>query len=92
MTALGERERGLLQHQSLMRGSNNQRSGVGSRGEERARKRERGEEWVVVGGVRWVGTWIPFFGFHRCCVYQSLTTAIMIKIVFNKHNLHRRCD
>ena len=43
---------------------------------------ERGEEWVVVGGARRVGTWIPFFGFHRCCVYQSLTTAIMIKIVF----------
>ena len=32
------------------------------------------------------------YGFHRCCVCQSLTAAIMSKDCFHKLNLHRRCD
>ena len=48
---------------------------------------KKGQEARAWGGVVWcerseAGRDLDsIFGFHRCCVYQSLTTAIMIKIV-----------
>ena len=70
----------LLASMGLMRGSNN-----GS-GEVRwvwrvGQRRSVGEAGAL--GTGEAGRDLDsIFGFHRCCVYQSLTTAIMIKIVF----------